>query len=382
MAEDKSRNIKHAIEAWEDPRADPYIQIQSLTKRYKDAKILDHFSLSIYRGEFFSLLGESGCGKTTLLRVLSGLEMADSGNIIIDNDDVTNIPTYKRPTNMMFQSYALFPHMDVWNNVAFGLKQDNLSKDEIEKRVASCLRLVEMEQYMHRKPDQLSGGQAQRVALARCLAKRPKVVLLDEPLAALDKHLRSRTQFELVNIQESVGITFIMVTHDQGEAMTMSTRIGIMEAGRLRQVGTPSELYEFPNSLYVAQLTGMVNIFEGVITDKTPNEAMVDCDDLECSLRVSHVTAMPVGARVSVVVRPEKIIMSHDSPDHECNWTHGVVDDIAYTGDFSTYHVGLKSGKIVLAAHTNLVRMAERSITWEDSVYLYWRASNSIILTS
>jgi putrescine transport system ATP-binding protein len=368
------------LEPWQDSKAKPYIHIDGVSKEFGGYLAVDSVSLSIYQGEFFSLLGPSGCGKTTLLRMLAGLEMPTQGKIYIDGVDVTRRPAYDRPVNMMFQSYALFPHMTVEKNVAFGLKQERISKAEIRDRVKDALRLVQMEKYGTRMPHQLSGGERQRVALARSLVKRPKLLLLDEPLAALDKRLREQTQFELVGIQEKVGVTFIMVTHDQEEAMTMSTRLGVMDHGRLRQVGTPNEIYEYPNSDYVADFIGSINKFEGLVTEDEADHILVESEEAGCELYVSHSADVPVGSHVKVAIRPEKVMISTSSPEQKRNSTKGIVKDIGYLGDVSIYHVELDSGKIVLATQPNLVRLAERPVTWEDEVYLYWRAENSIVL--
>jgi putrescine transport system ATP-binding protein len=307
--------------------------------------------------------------------------MPSRGKIYIDGVDVTRRPAYDRPVNMMFQSYALFPHMTVEQNIAFGLKQERVAKVEIKERVKDVLRLVQMEKYGARRPHQLSGGQRQRVALARSLVKRPKLLLLDEPLAALDKKLREQTQFELVNIQEEVGITFIMVTHDQEEAMTMSTRLGIMDHGRLTQIGTPNEIYEYPHSEYVADFIGSINKFEGRVVEDETNHVLVESEEAGCELYVSHSADAPAGSQVKVAIRPEKVMISTTPPEQKRNASQGIVKDIGYLGDVSIYHVQLKSGKVVLATQPNLVRLAERSVTWGDEVYLFWRAENSIVLT-
>lgn len=369
------------LEQWQDPNANPYIEIENVSREYNGVPVLNQVSLSIYKGEFFSLLGPSGCGKTTLLRILSGLDQPTSGKIYIDGVDVTRKPAFERPVNMMFQSYALFPHMTVEQNVAFGLKQEGLLHSEIQDRVTEVLRLVRMERYTKRKPNQLSGGQKQRVALARSLIKKPKLLLLDEPMAALDRQLRESTQFELVNIQEQVGVTFIMVTHDQEEAMTMSTRLGIMEDGRIRQVGPPNEVYEYPNSRYVADFFGWVNLFDGIVTENGIDFVRVQGDDSEQEYYVSHSASLPVGAHVTVAVRPEKIMMSKENQGASFNTTSGIVSEIAYQGDISIYYVKLSSGKVVLVIQPNLVRLAERPITWEDEVHLFWHDQSAVILT-
>ena len=369
-------------ESWQDPQAIPYVRIEHVSKSYSGTPAVNNVSLSIYKNELFCLLGPSGCGKSTLLRILAGFETPSSGRIYLDNIDMTDIPPYERPVNMMFQSYALFPHMNVEQNIAFGLKQDRLTKLEIRKRVDEMLELVRMERYARRRPDQLSGGQKQRVALARCLAKRPKLVLLDEPLGALDKQLREKTQFELVNIQETLGVTFVMVTHDQEEAMTISTRIGVMEEGRVRQTGTPTEIYEYPNSLYVADFIGEMNIFEGVVLEDEPDHVLIQSPSAGCDLYVSHSASAPVNAHVSVAIRPEKVRLSLEPFPAGRNITRGIVRDIAYLGDLSVYHIELSSSIRVRATVTNQVRLAERPINWDDEVFLSWRPESGVVLTA
>lgn len=370
------------LPAWQDPKAQPYIVVDHVSKTYDGFPALSNAYLTIYQGEFFSLLGPSGCGKTTLLRILSGFETPSSGVLYIDNADMTMVPPYERPVNMMFQSYALFPHMTVEQNVAFGLKQEGIHKDEIHERVSQMLELVHMTKYRERKPHQLSGGQRQRVALGRSLIKRPKLLLLDEPLGALDRQLREKTQFELVSIQEKLGITFIMVTHDQEEAMTMSTRIAIMEEGKIRQVGTPTEIYEYPNSRYVADFIGDMNIFEGIVIEEARDHAIVHSEEAGCDLHVSKISSAPVGAHVAVAIRPEKVFISSEPISNKKNIMQGIVSEIAYLGDVSIYHVELASKKKVLATVTNQFRLAERPINWDDQVYLSWRPESAVILTA
>jgi len=368
------------LEPWQDPKTQPYVSIKNLTKNFDGRVAVNDVSLSIYKGELFSLLGRSGCGKSTLLRMLAGFESPSSGKIFIDGVDMTDTPPYKRPVSMVFQSYALFPHMTVEQNVAFGLIQEGMQKSEIRDRVNKYLKLVQMVGYERRKPDQLSGGERQRVALARSLVKLPKLVLLDEPLAALDKKLRERTQLELVNIQEKIGVTFIMVSHDQEEAMTMSTRIGLMNEGRILQVGGPTEIYEYPNSKYVANFIGSVNLFDGIVIEEQADHVIVKSTAMEKNLYVSHSASVAMGAQISVAVRPEKVMLTVDPPKGDFNWTSGVVKDIVYLGDVSIYHVKLKSGITILATVANLVRASERPIQWEDEVFLYWRPENGIVL--
>ena len=357
------------------------MRIEKVTKKFGDFIAVDDVSLSIYKKEIFCLLGASGCGKTTLLRILAGFERPTSGRIFIDGVDMTSIPPYERPVNMMFQSYAIFPHMTVEQNVAFGLKQERLQKGEIESRVTDMLNLVKLGQFAKRKPHQLSGGQRQRVALARSLVKKPKLLLLDEPLAALDKKLREHTQFELINIQETLGVTFVVVTHDQEEAMTLSTRIGLMNHGEIVQVGTPSEIYEYPNSRFVSEFIGSVNTFEGRLVEDEPSYVRIGCDDLEAPIYVDHGVSSAPGATVWAAIRPEKITISREKPDATDNWASAVVQDIAYMGDMSIYLLRLDSGKIVRVTQPNIYRHAEDRITWEERVYLQWYPESPVVVT-
>mgnify|MGYP001084991920 FL=1 len=370
------------FEPWQDPQARPIIDIVHVSRAFEGFPAVNNISLQIFPGEFFSLLGASGCGKTTLLRLLAGLEIPTAGKIFIDGMNMTNVEPYNRPVNMMFQSYALFPHMTVEQNIAFGLKQQNMHTNDIRDRVISMLDLVHLRKYAKRKPQPLSGGQRQRVALARSLAKQPRVLLLDEPLGALDRKLREQTQFELVNIQETLGVTFIMVTHDQEEAMTMSTRIGVMEEGRIRQVGTPTEIYEYPSSRFVADFIGEMNIFEGFVTEDEPDHVSIKSEEAGCDLYVTHSSSAPVGAQVAVAIRPEKIMITKEIVQKERNCCKGIVTEIAYLGDVSIYHVELKSGKKILSTVTNQVRLTERPINWDDEVYLHWRPESGLVLTS
>ncbi|MBW8309980.1 MAG: polyamine ABC transporter ATP-binding protein [Candidatus Paracaedibacteraceae bacterium] len=373
---------QQTLEYWQDPKAKPYIVIDNVSKSFGSIQAVKGVSLQIYKGELFSLLGGSGSGKTTLLRMLAGFEKPSAGRIYIDDADVTDWPAYERPVNMMFQSYALFPHMTVSQNIAFGLKQERIAKKIIQDKVKWALDLVQMAGFGDRKPSQLSGGQRQRVALARSLVKEPKLLLLDEPLGALDKRLREQTQFELVNIQERVGITFVMVTHDQEEAMTMSTRLGIMEEGRIRQIGAPHDIYEFPNSRYVAEFIGSMNIFEGVVIEDEDDFVLIDSEEAGCQLYVTDSAAVPVGSHTAVAIRPEKVMISSTPPAGNRNSAKGIVREIAYLGDISIYYVQLESGKMVQAARPNLLRFSEREVTWDEDVYLFWRAENGVILTS
>ena len=377
----KSYRPSHKLEPWQDTDAEPYIVIENLVKEYDSGPVLKNINLKIYKEEFFCLLGPSGCGKTTLLRILGGFEKPTSGRVYIDGVDITEVPPYDRPVNMMFQSYALFPHMTVEQNVAFGLTQEKMTKHDREERVHESLRLVQMEKYRNRRPAQVSGGQRQRVALARSLAKRPRLLLLDEPLAALDRKLRESTQFELVNIQETVGVTCLMVTHDQEEAMTISTRLAIMSQGEISQVGSPHEIYEFPNSRYVADFIGSMNLFDGLVIQEGEDFMVIESPDLEAPITISPPSGAPRGGRVTVGLRPEKIHISKRQLKRDTNASMGIVQDIAYCGDVSIYHVALKeSDKVVQAMVPNAVRLPEGKITWEDQVYLSWESSSPVVL--
>ena len=365
---------------WNDPAARPYIRLERVTKSFADFVAVNEVSLNIFQGELFCLLGGSGCGKTTLLRMLAGFEEPSSGRIFIDGLDMSGIPPYERPVNMMFQSYALFPHMSVEQNVGFGLKMEHRSRSEIADRVAQMLKLVRLAELGQRKPDQLSGGQRQRVALARALIKQPKLLLLDEPLAALDKKLREHTQFELVNLQEQLGVTFVVVTHDQEEAMTLSSRIGVMERGRIVQVGTPKEIYEFPGNRFVAEFIGSVNMFEGQQTADDEGLLRIACPELERPVQVANGIASTPAARVWVAIRPEKIQLSLTPPQAAANWTQGHVKEIAYLGDLSVYLIRLASGKTIRVTRPNVRRCDDQDITWEQEVFLHWHDSSPVLV--
>ncbi|MDH4440498.1 MAG: ABC transporter ATP-binding protein [Rhizobium sp.] len=376
--------VKRKFSPWTEADAVPFIRFENVTKRFGDFVAVDNLTLDIYEREFFSLLGPSGCGKTTLMRMLAGFEEPTSGRILLQGKDLAGTPPYKRPTNMMFQSYALFPHMTVEKNIAFGLEQDNLPKSEIEARVQEMLKLVKLDTFAKRKPNQLSGGQRQRVALARSLAKRPKVLLLDEPLGALDRKLREETQFELMDIQTKLGLTFLIVTHDQEEAMTVSDRIAVMDKGILVQVATPAEIYEAPNSRYVADFIGDINILEGKVSSKESNASgelvKVDCDGV--TIVVDQTCAANAGDSVAFAIRPEKVRISQTKPDAvEANALHGEVWDIGYLGDFSIFIVKLDDGRMFRAAQANVSRLVDRPITFGDIVWLSWPADAGLVLT-
>ena len=369
---------------WLDPDPAPFIKVDGITKSFGGFTAVDQVDLEIFRGELFSLLGASGCGKTTLLRILAGLETPTSGKVWIDGVDITQMPAYERPVNMMFQSYALFPHMNVAQNVAYGLKRDGIPKEEIGQRVDQMLTMVELSGFSKRKPHQLSGGEQQRVALARALVKRPKVLLLDEPLAALDKRLREQTQYELMRIQEQLGVTFIVVTHDQQEAMTLSTRIAVMNEGRFIQVGAPTELYENPDNRFIASFIGSVNLFAGrtLTRDDHLYTIALNKHDLQC--QVEHTQHLNNGSPIWVAVRPEKITISRTPVASEgLNQLTGTVDDIAYTGNLSTYRVKTQPGDIVEVTHPNQSRSRGSQLIadWNDTVYLHWTSADSVLLT-
>jgi len=367
--------------AWQEPQGEPYIRLEHVGKHFGALAAVDDVSLSIYRGEIFCLLGASGCGKTTLLRMLAGFDEPSSGRIFIDGADMQGVPPYSRPVNMMFQSYALFPHMSVEQNVAFGLKQEGTPRPEIAARVGEMLGMVKLQGLERRKPHQLSGGQRQRVALARALIKRPKLLLLDEPLGALDKKLREHTQFELVNIQQRLGVTFVVVTHDQEEAMTLASRIGVMDRGRIIQVGTPREIYEYPRSRFVAEFIGNVNMFEGSVAQAAGAHLAIECAELGLGLRAASTASAAPGTRVWAAVRPEKLQLSRERPAAAANAASGVISEIAYLGDTSTYLVRLDGGKTVRVTEPNASRLSESRLTRETRVWVSWHEASCVVVT-
>lgn len=365
----------------DEEKTKDFIRIRNISKHFGDFVAVDDVNLDIRQGELFSILGGSGCGKTTLLRMLAGFETPTAGSIEIDGTDITEQPPYDRPVNMMFQSYAVFPHMNVEKNIAYGLRKDRVASTEIARRVDDMLDLVQLGDFRTRNPDQLSGGQRQRVALARALIKQPKVLLLDEPLAALDKKLREQTQFELMNIQDELGITFVVVTHDQEEAMTLSTRIAVMEQGRFLQIGPPKEVYEYPQSRYVADFVGTINMFEGTVTDNGDEQLSVTCDEIGAELRALGKHAVDVGQSVCIAVRPEKIFVSREKPGNEDDIKmRGVVDDLGYLGNLSLYRIRLESGKMIQVSSQNRRRSTKRFVEWEDEIWVSWRPRSAVVL--
>jgi putrescine transport system ATP-binding protein len=364
----------HAIEAGQ-----PFLRIDHLVKDFAGVRAVNDVSVSVNKGEIFALLGSSGCGKSTLLRMLAGFESPTSGQILLAGADLSGKPPYERPINMMFQSYALFPHLTVWDNIAFGLRRDGLARQQISTRVEQMLELVQLQPYARRKPHQLSGGQQQRVALARSLAKRPQLLLLDEPLGALDKKLRERTQLELVNIIEQVGVTCVMVTHDQEEAMTIASRIAIMSEGRILQIGKPDEIYETPNCRFVADFIGSVNLFSGsVVVDEADH---VEIESPECRHHVGHGISGTLGMPVSVGIRPEKIDISFSEPAQPANKVTGEVIEMAYLGSTTVYHLRLASGMILKATMMNHARHASARPKWGDRVFASWAEDAMVVLT-
>ena len=361
------------------PTAEPLVRFENVSRRFGDLAAVDRLNLDIYRKEFFALLGPSGCGKTTLLRLLAGFERPDEGRILLGGRDLAATPPHRRPVNMMFQSYALFPHLTVASNIAFGLRQDGIGKAAIAARVDEMLALVKLEGLGHRRPDQLSGGQRQRVALARSLAKRPQVLLLDEPMAALDRRLREQTQFELMELQARLGLTFVIVTHDQSEAMTVAHRIAVMDRGRIVQAATPTELYEQPRSRWVAEFVGDVNLIKGIVLETCAGEAVI----ADRSGRRHRVAAdVAAGAQVFIALRPEKVrIHTGPAPHHAPNAMRGQVCDIGYLGGLSIYKVRLDDGTLVKVAVANVARTSGQMFSASDEVWLSWPPDAAVVLT-
>ena len=364
---------------WNDPNEMPLIQFKGVTKRFGDFTAIDDLTIDIFAQEFFALLGPSGCGKTTLMRMLAGFEAPSEGNILLSGQDIAPFPPNKRAVNMMFQSYALFPHLSVWENIAFGLKRAKMPKPELDARVQDMLKLTRLEKFAKRKPHQISGGQRQRVALARSLAKAPKLLLLDEPLGALDKKLRQETQFELMDIQEKTGTTFVIVTHDQEEAMTVASRVAVMDNGKIVQAATPAEIYEAPNSVYVADFIGDVNIIDGNARKSGDGYDLTFAEG-QPTLHAKTSKEMGTEARCHLAIRPEKVSISATRPVDGPNVVAGEIHDIAYLGNLSTYHVRLANGQIIKAQEANTRRLSRRQFTWEDKVWLSWTDTAAVVL--
>jgi putrescine transport system ATP-binding protein len=371
------------------PPVQPFLSISHLVKDFDGVRAVNDVSVAIQQGEIFALLGSSGCGKSTLLRMLAGFETPTSGAITLAGQDVAGVPPHQRPINMMFQSYALFPHLSVWDNIAFGLRRDGLAKDDIAARVGQMLDLVQLSAYAKRKPHQLSGGQQQRVALARSLAKRPKLLLLDEPLGALDKKLRERTQIELQGIIEQVGVTCVMVTHDQDEAMSMATRIAVMSEGRILQVGAPGDIYERPNCRFVADFIGSVNLFDGRVVGRAADRLTIESADCRHSVPAG-VDAPTESSDVTVAVRPEKLNLQATAPTPEqrasvdedgCNVVSGVIASVSYFGNETRYQLRLDSGLEIKAAHSNAARHEASRLVREQRVFAWWDGADTVLLT-
>lgn len=365
---------------WDDATQKPLIRFENVTKSFGDFTAIDNLTLDIFAQEFFALLGPSGCGKTTMMRMLAGFETPTKGRIELAGQDIAPVPPNKRAVNMMFQSYALFPHLSVYENIAFGLRRGDMNKNDIAARVEEMLKLTRLEKFARRKPHQISGGQRQRVALARSLAKAPKLLLLDEPLGALDAKLRQATQFELMDIQEKTGTTFVIVTHDQEEAMTVASRVAVMDEGRLIQVATPQRIYEAPENVYVADFIGDVNIIEG--TSKPIGQGQYKVHPMSGGAPFIAASERPFsdGQTCHLAVRPEKISIHADRPTDTDNAVQGKVLDIAYLGNLSTYHVELPGGQIIKAQIANTRRISRRSFTWEDPVWVAWTATAGVLL--
>jgi putrescine transport system ATP-binding protein len=389
MTGDAAKTAAEAVSSKSEPGADaadiPLLRIDAVVKKFGVLRAVDRLSLDIWAGEFFALLGPSGCGKTTLLRMLAGFETPDEGRILLNGRDIARVLPHQRPVNMMFQNYALFPHLTARDNIAFGLKRAGVSRSEIDTRVAELVALVKLEGLEKRRPDQLSGGQKQRVALARSLARRPQVLLLDEPLAALDKKLRESTQLELMELQRRLGTTFIIVTHDQEEAMTVASRIGVMDAGRLEQVATPRELYEAPHSRWIAEFVGDVNMFEGQVESRQANRLAISTKDAG-TIVVAEPRQPITKTIVCVAIRPEKVKLSRRGPvsdavnAHAINRLEGVVTDVSYLGGLTTYKVKLDTGAVLRSSMANTARLDIDAYSASQRVVAWFTPDDCVVL--
>ncbi len=375
-----SASVSSAIMREVNPHDDGFVQIIDVAKQFGDVMAVRGVNLQVARNELFALLGSSGCGKSTLLRMLAGFEPVSAGRIVLDGEDITELPPYRRPVNMMFQSYALFPHMTVEANVAFGLRQEGVPRQEIHDRVFAALELVQMAAFGRRRPSQLSGGQQQRVALARSLVKRPKLLLLDEPMSALDKQIRQQTQIELTRILEQVGVTCMMVTHDQEEAMTMADRLAVMTEGMIVQCGTPHDVYEYPASRFVASFIGTTNLFDGVIVEDEPDHIVLESEALAQRLYINHGVNEPLGMSVTASIRPEQIAVSRQPPSLAHNWSAGTVSHVAYMGSHTLYQIALPAGNLVQASVPSLILADGDAPALGDEVFIRWSADAATVL--
>ncbi|MBN9471654.1 MAG: ABC transporter ATP-binding protein [Bosea sp.] len=377
-------SVRRDFQPWNDPAAKPLVEFRNVTKRFGKVTAVDALSLSIHAREFFALLGPSGCGKTTLMRMLAGFEQPDEGEILLDGVDITTVPPHQRPVNMMFQSYALFPHLSVGDNIAYGLKREGLPKAQVRERVDAMLKRVRLNGFEGRRPDQLSGGQRQRVALARALVKQPKLLLLDEPLGALDKKLREATQYELMDLQTDLGLTFMVVTHDQDEAMTMADRMAVMDQGRLLQIAPPDLIYEAPANRFVAEFVGDINLIEGRVTAVEGDLVTLENQHVGVIELDEDAPSCQPGDALAIGLRPEKIGLSHDEPQQAVNKVAGEIWDIGYLGDMTMIQVmvGGDEGKLLKVSLTNRTRRIERPFAWEDRVWLSWDIEAGLVLAS